>query len=191
VDITPLSIVGAHLITPRQFKDDRGVFLEWYREEHFVAAIGASFPLAQANLSVSDRGVVRGIHFARVPPGQPKYVTCVAGTLYDVIVDLRIGSPTFGQHEVVKLDDQLRQVVYLEAGLGHGFCAISDTATAVYLCAEPYSPTTELTVHPLDPALGIEWPVDGVPTLSQRDTTAPTLAEAADLGHLPTFPTTQ
>ena len=142
----------------------------------------------QANASVSAKGVVRGIHFADVPPGQAKYVTCVKGSVLDVIVDIRVGSPTFGQWTSVLLDDRDRRAVYLSEGLGHGFCSLEDGSTVVYLCSEGYNPSGEHEVHPLDPAIGIEWPLDGVePELSAKDAAAPTLAEAAAAGLLPDF----
>ena len=140
----------------------------------------------QANASVSAKGVLRGIHFADVPPGQAKYVTCVKGSVLDVIVDIRVGSPTFGQWTSVLLDDRDRRAVYLSEGLGHGFCSLEDGSTVVYLCSEGYNPSGEHEVHPLDPAIGIEWPLEGIePELSAKDAAAPTLAEAAAAGLLP------
>lgn len=183
--IRPLGIVGAFEVTPVQHGDPRGLFLEWYRFDHLAAAVGHPLRLAQANLSVSARGVVRGIHFADVPPGQAKYVTCVRGAVLDVVVDLRTGSATFGRWESVRLDEVVRRAVYLDEGLGHGFCALTDDATLVYFCSETYRPGAEHTVHPLDPQLAIDWPA-GAPVLSTRDQAAPTLAEAAQRGLLPT-----
>ncbi|GAA4974388.1 dTDP-4-dehydrorhamnose 3,5-epimerase [Actinoplanes utahensis] len=184
--IRPLTIEGAFEITPVQHGDARGRFLEWYRFDHLAEAVGHPLDLAQANLSTSARGVVRGIHFADVPPGQAKYLTCVAGSILDVIVDLRTGSPTFGAWEAVQLDDDNRRAVYLAEGLGHGFCALSEGATVAYLCSSTYQPGREHGVHPLDPQLGIAWPVDD-PVLSAKDAEAPTLAEAVESGLLPRF----
>ena len=116
--IRPLSIDGAWEITPQQYGDPRGLFMEWYRFDRLAAAVGHPLRLAQANLSVSARGVVRGIHFADVPPGQAKYVTCVSGAVIDMVVDLRVGSPTFGQWEATRLDDVDRRALYLAEGLG-------------------------------------------------------------------------
>src|SRR5690606_21424643 len=134
-------------------------------------AVGHPLTLAQANLSVSAAGVVRGIHYAEVPPGQAKYVTCPSGAVLDVVVDLRVGSPTFGRWEAVRLDDVDRRAVYLTEGLGHGFCALTEGATVAYLCSTTYHPAAERSIHPLDPALGITWPVDA-PHLSARDANA-------------------
>ncbi|MBF9067931.1 dTDP-4-dehydrorhamnose 3,5-epimerase [Streptacidiphilus fuscans] len=184
--IRPLSIEGAWEITPVQHGDPRGMFMEWYRFDHLAEAVGHPLRLAQGNMSVSAAGVVRGIHFADVPPGQAKYVTCVRGAVLDVIVDLRVGSPTFGQWEGVRLDDADRRAVYISEGLGHGFCALTDDATLSYLCSETYNPTGEHGIHPLDPTLAIEWPADA-PQLSAKDTAAPTLVEAEAAGLLPVY----
>ncbi|SDT55917.1 dTDP-4-dehydrorhamnose 3,5-epimerase [Actinoplanes derwentensis] len=184
--IRPLTIEGAFEITPVQHGDDRGRFLEWYRFDRLAEAVGHQLDLAQANLSTSARGVVRGIHFADVPPGQAKYVTCVAGAIIDVIVDLRTGSPTFGSWEAVRLDDEDRRAVYLAEGLGHGFCALSEGATVAYLCSSTYRPGHEHGIHPLDPELGIAWPV-AEPVLSAKDAAAPSLAEAGVNRMLPQY----
>ncbi|MFJ2776079.1 MULTISPECIES: dTDP-4-dehydrorhamnose 3,5-epimerase family protein [unclassified Kitasatospora] len=181
-----LSIAGAVEVTPQQHGDPRGLFMEWYRFDRLEEAVGHPLRLAQGNLSVSAKDVVRGIHFADVPPGQAKYVSCVRGAVLDVIVDLRVGSPTFGRWEFVRLDDVDRKSVYLSEGLGHGFCALSDDATLSYVCSETYNPTGEHAVHPLDPDLGIEWPTDA-PQLSARDAAAPSLAEALATGLLPDY----
>jgi dTDP-4-dehydrorhamnose 3,5-epimerase len=185
--IRPMSIDGAWEILPEQHADSRGRFLEWYREDWLAQAVGHPLRLAQANLSVSARGVVRGIHFADVPPGQAKYVTCVRGAALDVVVDLRDGSPTFGRWEGIRLDDTDRRAVYLADGIGHGFCALSDDATLTYLCSQTYAPERERSVHPLDPDLGIAWPADP-PVLSDRDAKAPALAEVSAAGLLPSYP---
>lgn len=171
--------------TPVQHPDERGVFLEWFKGEEFEAATGRSFDLRQANISVSKRGVVRGIHFAAVPIGQAKYVTCVAGSVLDVIIDIRVGSPTFGQWDSVVLDDESRSCVFLSEGLGHLFVATSDSATVSYLTTDKYRPGAEHGINPADPALGLELPEGAI--MSARDVAAPTLAEALAAGLLPTF----
>jgi dTDP-4-dehydrorhamnose 3,5-epimerase len=186
VKIRELGIEGAFEVTPQQHGDPRGLFLEWFKAEPFVAATGHPFTLAQANMSVSARGVVRGIHFADVPPGQAKWVTCVRGAVVDVVVDIRVGSPTFGRWEAVRLDDVDRRAVYIPEGLGHGFCALTDDATLTYLCSTGYNPAGEHTVHPLDPDLAIEWPAEA-PILSARDEAAPSLADAKASGLLPDY----
>jgi dTDP-4-dehydrorhamnose 3,5-epimerase len=188
VEIAQLSIEGAFVVTPKQHGDPRGLFLEWFKADSFDAAAGHPLSLAQANMSVSARGTTRGIHFADVPPGQAKYVTCVSGAVLDVVVDVRVGSPTFGQWESVRLDSIDRRAVYLAEGLGHGFCALEDDSTVVYLCSEGYAPDREHEVHPLDPALAIHWGLDRAELLlSAKDAAAPTLSEAADAGRLPSY----
>ena len=186
--IRPLTIEGAFEITPAQHHDSRGTFLEWYRVDALAAAVGHPLDLAQANLSTSARDVVRGIHFADVPPGQAKYVTCVAGAVLDVVVDIRVGSPTFGTWEAVPLDDEDRRAVYLAEGLGHGFCAVTENATVAYLCSATYRPGHEHGIDPLDPELGIAWPAER-PILSTKDAEAPTLAQAQAAGQLPKWDT--
>ncbi|BAJ28989.1 MULTISPECIES: dTDP-4-dehydrorhamnose 3,5-epimerase [Kitasatospora] len=181
-----LSIPGAFEVTPQQHGDPRGLFMEWYRFDKLSEVVGHPLRLAQGNLSVSAKNVVRGVHFADVPPGQAKYVSCVRGAVLDVVVDLRVGSPAFGRWEFVRLDETDRRSVYLPEGLGHGFCALTDDATLSYVCSETYNPTGEHGVHPLDPDLGIEWPVE-VPQLSAKDEQAPTLAEALASGLLPDY----
>jgi dTDP-4-dehydrorhamnose 3,5-epimerase len=182
-----LGIDGAWVFAPRIYRDNRGSFHEWFVGAEFADQLGYQFRLSQANCSVSSRGVVRGIHFTEIPPGQAKYVICVGGAILDVVVDIRIGSPTFGQWEGVRLDDQARHAVFLAEGLGHAFMALTDSATVVYLCSTPYAPGIEHGVNPLDPAIGIGWPDAGSAVLSEKDAAAPSLAEAAQAGLLPSY----
>lgn len=188
-----LAVSGAWEITPRQFGDPRGVFLEWFKAEMFEDVVGHHLDLQQANASVSAAGVVRGIHFADVPPGQAKYVTCVKGAVLDVVVDIRTGSPTFGQWDSVLLDDVDRRGIYLGEGLGHAFMSLEDGSTVVYLCSTGYAPGREHGIHPLDPTVAVDWPTtarDGSPLtaqLSDKDLVAPTLEEARAQGLLPSF----
>ncbi len=197
MQLSELAIPGAWQVVPKQFADDRGVFLEWFKDPAFVEATGRRLDLQQANASASAAGVVRGIHFADVPPGQAKYVTCVRGSVIDVIVDIRVGSPTFGQWQAVPLDDADRHAVFLSEGLGHGFMALTPDATVIYLCSSTYAPGREHGINPLDPDLGIEWPTQDAsgaalePLLSSKDTEAPGLHEAAAQGLLPTWEQTQ
>jgi dTDP-4-dehydrorhamnose 3,5-epimerase len=185
-----LGIEGAWVFTPQLHRDNRGEFLEAFRAAEFAADLGYRLDVAQVNCSVSRRGVIRGIHYADVPPGQAKYVTCVAGAILDVVVDLRSGSPGFGRWEAKRLDDENRRAVFLAEGLGHGFQALSDSATVLYLCSTPYANGREHGVNPLDPVIGIGWlpdPTDGGPVLSDKDATAPTLDEALRAGRLPRY----
>ncbi|WP_345617898.1 dTDP-4-dehydrorhamnose 3,5-epimerase [Streptomyces ziwulingensis] len=182
-----LDLAGAWALEPKVFPDDRGSFHEWYRGEEFREATGYDLSLAQANCSVSHRGVLRGVHFADVPPGQAKYVTCVRGAILDVVVDVRTGSPTFGRWEAVRLDEVNRHALFLAEGLGHAFMALTDDTTVVYLCSTGYAPGREHGIDPLDPALGIAWPEGITPVLSDKDAAAPSLAEAERTGLLPEY----
>ena len=182
-----LGIDGAWVFVPQIYADDRGSFLEWFRVGELARRVGRRLEVAQGNCSVSRRGVVRGIHFADVPPGQAKYVTCVSGAILDVVVDLRVSSPSFGRWEAIRIDSQDRAAVYLAEGLGHAFMALSDQATVVYLCSTPYAPGREHGVHPFDPAIGIAWPDDVDAVLSDKDAAAPTLAQAQTAGLLPDY----
>ncbi|MDF3298168.1 dTDP-4-dehydrorhamnose 3,5-epimerase family protein [Streptomyces tropicalis] len=183
----PLGIEGAWVETPSAFTDGRGRFHEWFKGQGFLDATGQELRLAQANCSRSVLGTLRGIHYASVPPGQAKYVTCVGGAVLDVVVDIRTGSPTFGKWEAVRLDDSTHCCVYLSEGLGHAFMALEENSTVVYLCSEGYAPEREHGIDPLDPALGIAWPENLTPRLSPKDAAAPTLAEADRKGLLPSF----
>ncbi|MEN2423868.1 dTDP-4-dehydrorhamnose 3,5-epimerase [Streptomyces rimosus] len=183
----PLSIEGAWVREALVHRDDRGSFHEWFTRPEFTGATGLAPVLAQANCSVSRRGVLRGVHFSEVPPGQAKYVTCVRGAVLDVVVDLRTGSPTYRAWEAVPLDEDGSGAVYLSEGLGHAFMALTDDATVVYLCSTGYQPHREHGIHPLDPDLGIDWPAGADPVLSAKDAAAPTLAEAERLGLLPSY----
>jgi dTDP-4-dehydrorhamnose 3,5-epimerase len=186
--VDPLGIEGAWAFTPQIHQDERGSLFEAFRGAEFAAGLGYRLEVAQINCSVSRRGVIRGIHYSDVPPGQAKYVTCVVGAVLDVVVDLRVGSPDFGKWEAVLLDDAARTAVFLSEGLGHAFMALSGQATVFYLCSTPYAPGREHGINPLDPALGIAWPLDeldGPPVLSQKDEAAPGLQQALRAGQLP------
>lgn len=175
-------------ITPKQFGDDRGVFLEWYRFDKLEAEIGHSLALAQGNTSVSKRGVVRGIHFADVPPSQAKYVTATHGAVLDFVIDIRVGSPTFGTWDSVLLDDTDRKAIYIAEGLGHCFVALTDKATVSYLVTSPFNAEREHGINPLDEEVGLAFPsAAGELLLSPKDTDAPGLSEAAAAGLLPTW----
>ena len=187
MQIRELLVPGAFEFTPVQHGDDRGVFLEWFKIEKLIEAVGHPLTLAQANLSVSKAGTLRGVHFADVPPGQAKYVTCPRGAVLDFMVDVRLGSPTFAATDVVRLDSEHRRAVYLPEGIGHAFLALEDDSTLAYLCSTGYSPGREHGINPLDPALALPLPAGVDFLLSDKDAAAPTLAQAADSGLLPTW----
>lgn len=193
MDVRPLGIEGAWEFTPKLWGDERGVFLEAYKASAFAEAVGHPLTVKQVNTSVSAAGVLRGIHFADTPPSQGKYVTCTYGAILDVIVDIRVGSPTFGNWEGVLLDDVDHRAVYLSEGLGHAFLSLAHGSAVTYLCSEPFAPAREHAVHPLDQTVNIEWSTlarDGSLLsyeLSAKDRAAPTLDEAAASGLLPVY----
>jgi dTDP-4-dehydrorhamnose 3,5-epimerase len=188
VHLRELAIPDAYEVTPQQLPDDRGLFLEWYRFDLIEAHVGHSLQLRQANTSVSSKGVVRGIHFADIPPSQAKYVTLAAGSAIDFVVDLRVGSPTFGKWDSVLLDTVDRRAVYISEGLGHCFVALEDNTTVNYLVSEVYKPNVEHGINPLDPDIALVFPMSSAElVLSPKDTEAPGLHEARELGLLPTW----
>ena len=190
MQIRELTIPDAYEVTPKQFGDDRGVFLEWYRFDRLAEVLGHPLDVAQANTSVSRRGVVRGIHFADIPPSQAKYVTATRGAVLDFVIDIRVGSPTFGRWDSVLLDDVDRRGIYIAEGLGHCFVALTDDATVSYLVSATFNAEREHGIHPLDPDIGLVFPeAAGELLLSPKDTEAPGLAEAAASGLLPTWET--
>jgi dTDP-4-dehydrorhamnose 3,5-epimerase len=187
VEIRELAVPDSYVLDLVSHGDTRGRFTEWYRADVLSQAMGHPLTLAQANHSVSSRGSLRGVHFALVPPGQAKYVYCPAGKVLDVVVDVRVGSPTFGVHDAVLLDSEQPRAVYLAEGLGHAFLALEDRSSVTYLVSSGYDPSREFGVSPLDPELDLPWPSDVEPELSAKDRNAPTLAEAREQGLLPTM----
>jgi dTDP-4-dehydrorhamnose 3,5-epimerase len=191
MQIRQLDIAGAWEITPQLHADTRGLFFEWLTDRGFTSFAGHRLDVRQANCSVSAAGVLRGLHFAQLPPSQAKYVTCLSGSVFDVVVDIRVGSPTFGKWDSVLLDDRGRRSVYLSEGLAHGFIALQDNSTVMYLCSAEYNPQREHTVAATDPALAIDWPTKHKLVLSDRDAAAPTLEELHATGLLPSWDETQ
>ncbi|KNX36364.1 dTDP-4-dehydrorhamnose 3,5-epimerase family protein [Luteipulveratus halotolerans] len=185
MDVRPMTIEGAHVVTPRQFPDERGVFLEAFRGDLLAEHTGHEMRVVQTNVSVSAKGVLRGVHYADVPPSQAKYVTALHGSFLDVVVDLRVGSPTFGRSESVLIDTVDRRAVHLSEGLGHALLSLQDGSVAHYLCSAAYAPDREHGIHPLDPDLALDLPAGLTPVLSPKDAAAPSLQEALDRGLLP------
>ena len=184
--LTPLGIDGAWVAESPVWRDDRGFFREWFKSEEVLAATGINFSIQQANISQSQRGVIRGIHYSLAPQGQAKWVTCVNGSIRDVIVDIRLSSPTFGKSVFVDLNGLDGRAVLIGAGLGHGFGSLAHSSTIAYLLSSPYSPTEEFEINPMDPELGIDWGVDlSEVSLSEKDKMAPSLAERHKEGNLP------
>lgn len=187
MDVTGLKIPHSYVVTPKVHSDDRGDFWEWYKFDQLAEHVGHPLSLRQANASVSKRGVFRGIHFAELHPGQAKYVTCPVGEVLDIVVDIRVGSATFGQVETVLLNDKNRKAVYLAEGLGHGFIALTDNAVVNYLVSSVYNPHLEHGINPLDPVLGLTDFENIEISLSPKDLEAPSLQSALENGLLPTW----
>ena len=187
MEIRELALPDVFLITPDGHPDDRGVFYESFRRDLLSAAIGREFTIEQGNLSISRRGVLRGIHGVRGVDSQAKLVTCLRGAVLDIVVDLRVGSPTFGRHEVVWLDHRSLRSLYISEGLGHSFLALDDGTAMNYHVSRPYVVDAVYTVHPLDRSLNLPWGLTEEPVLSDNDRTAPSLDEAVDRGLLPTY----
>lgn len=186
MNLVPRAIPGLYVLESPTWGDERGFFREWFKGPD-VEAAGVDFVVRQANLSMSARDVVRGLHYSLAPEGQAKVVTCAAGALDDVIVDVRVGSPTFGLVEVVELAEGDGRSVYLPVGVAHGFCVTSEHAALTYLLSSPFNAALELEVNPLDPAVAVPWRLAGDPVLSEKDAAAPTLAQRLAAGQLPRF----
>lgn len=187
MQIRELAVPDSYVLDLVAHGDTRGRFTEWYRADVLTEALGHPLTLAQANHSVSARGALRGVHFALVPPGQAKYVYCPAGRVLDVVVDIRVGSPTFGAHDSVLLDSEQPRAVYLAEGLGHAFVSLADGSSVTYLVSTGYSPGREFGIDPMDPELDLPWPPDVEFEFSAKDRAAPSLTEARDQGLLPTM----
>jgi dTDP-4-dehydrorhamnose 3,5-epimerase len=175
--IVPTRLEGPLLLAPSVFGDHRGFFVETYRTDAW-AAVGIDVPFVQDNHSRSARGTLRGIHF-QTTPGQAKLVRCARGAIVDVLVDLRRASPTFGAWEAFELDDEAMHQLYVPIGFGHGFCVVSEVADVAYKCSSYYDPASEAGIAYDDPDVGIAWPADVEPIVSERDATAPRLADVA------------
>lgn len=184
-----MALPGAWRVSPKVLVDSRGSFSEWFRLDQFESATGFNFMVAQGNISRSNKGVVRGIHFADVPPGQAKCVMPVSGRILDFVVDIRVGSPTFGKWDSTVLDSANHDAVLVEPGLGHGFVSLEDNSSVCYLVSDVYRPDREHGINPADPAIGIVFPEGLEISYSEKDAAAPTLAEARDAGILPVWST--
>src|SRR3954454_21187059 len=175
VESLPTRLEGPLLLQPTIHRDQRGFFIETYRAS-VLADLGVADEWVQDNHSRSSRGIVRGMHYQ---PGMAKLVRCARGGIVDVLVDLRRGSPTFGQWEAFELDDENLRALYCPDGFAHGFCVTSEIADVVYKCSTYYDPAAESGISFRDPEIGIEWP-DVELTPSARDERAPLLKEVAD-----------
>jgi len=186
MELTPLGINGVWLVQSPVWSDDRGFFREWFKSADIKQATGRDFVIEQANISLSSRGTLRGIHCSIAPRGQAKWITCVAGSIKDVIVDIRPGSETFGKWIEVELSGSSGQAVFISEGLGHGFVALEDNTAVAYLVSTPFSPTDEFEINPLDEKIGVNWGMDlSELKISEKDKKAPTLAERLVESKLP------
>ncbi|MER6382164.1 dTDP-4-dehydrorhamnose 3,5-epimerase family protein [Streptomyces sp. NPDC001250] len=181
-----LAVAGAFVFTPDVHTDERGLFVAPFQEPSFLQTVGEPFSVAQINYSRSSRGVIRGLHFTRTPPGQSKYVYCASGRALDVMVDVRVGSPTFGKWDAVELDAESFRAVYFPVGVAHSFAALEDDTVLAYMVSSSYVAEQELAINPLDPELGLPWP-GFEPILSPRDRAAASLAEVAAQSLLPRY----
>lgn len=186
--VRTLNVEGALEFTPPIHTDNRGRFVSPFQGPAFEGATGfAMFPVAQTSLSVSNRGVLRGVHFTTAPPGMAKYAYCIRGAALDIVVDIRVGSPTFGAWDTVQLDERDVRAVYLPVGVGHAFLALEDDTVISYLLSASYVAENEQAISPLDPELGLSLPAGVEFILSERDRAAVTLEEAGGRGMLPRY----
>lgn len=184
--ITPLDIQGVWLAESPLWNDERGFFREWFKSEDIKYATGRDFGIEQANISLSSAGTLRGIHYSISARGQAKIITCVTGSIKDVIVDIRPDSENFGKWIEVDLKCDSGKVVIISESLGHGFLALEDNTTIAYLVSTPFSPIDEFGIYPLDEKIGINWGLElSELKISEKDKGAPTLDEQLRNGKLP------
>ncbi|MFG3660750.1 dTDP-4-dehydrorhamnose 3,5-epimerase family protein [Streptomyces sp. NPDC047706] len=183
--IAATAIPGAYLVTPEQLPDERGAFWEGMRADKLEKVLGEPFVPRQISYSVSRGNTLRGIHTVAVPPGQAKYVSCVRGALRDIIVDLRVGSPTFGRHHVCTLDASSGRALYIPEGVGHGFLTLGDDTCICYVMSTVYAPGTQIDIDPFDPELALPWDITEEPLMSPKDRAAAGLARTLAAGVLP------
>jgi len=176
MDFVELEVGGSWLFNSPVISDGRGHFREWFKSSEIEQVTGRTFQVAQANISISHRGVLRGIHYSLADKGQGKWVTCASGAIWDVIVDLRPKSSTFKRWIGVHLSAENGNAIFVPENLGHAFISLEDNSVVTYLLTSPYSPKDEHGIHPLDPELAIEWPPLEL-QLSEKDSSAPTLME--------------
>jgi len=174
--VVPSKLKDIYLIEPKVFADPRGFFMESYNRKALAEATGFDLEFVQDNHSASVRGTLRGLHY-QINHGQDKLVRCTAGEVYDVVLDIRRGSPTFGQWEGFMLTAENKCQLLIPKGFAHGFCVVSDYAEFLYKCTEYWSPPDERGIQWDDPELNIDWPVKD-PILSAKDTRHPRFAEA-------------
>ena len=186
MELTPLGIKGAWLAESPVWRDDRGLFREWFKSVDIKDATGRNFEIEQANISLSSAGTLRGIHYSIAPRGQAKWITCVSGSIKDVIVDVRVDSKSFGKWIEVELSGDSGKALFISEGLGHAFLALEDNSTVAYLVSTPFSPTNEFEINPLDPEIGITWGANLEDLkISSKDLNGPSLESLRSIGKLP------
>jgi dTDP-4-dehydrorhamnose 3,5-epimerase len=186
--LTELKIKGAWLAESDLHSDSRGNFSEWFKKSEIASRTGFVFEAAQANISTSHKGVLRGIHYSLADVGQAKWVTCVSGSVLDAIVDIREGSPTYGKYEIINLESKSGKSVLIGPGLGHGFIALEDSSSVAYLLSSQYSPADEYEINPFDSEIRIDWGVElAEAILSEKDKKAPSLETQKAIGKLPKY----
>ena len=178
-----LGIKGAWLATANTFNDDRGLFYEWYRKSHIDKITGGDFSASQVNISYSKKGVIRGIHYSLSKQGQAKFVTCITGSIWDVIVDIRPKSPTFKKWIGVTLNSVTGDSLFISKGLGHAFISLEEMSIVSYVLSSEYDPDMEYEICPLDQDLKINWPIQSQ-LLSSKDRFAPTLKQQIAAGRI-------
>ena len=188
MNVKELAINGVYIFTPQIYRDPRGFFIENFVQDKFFDQLNIRFPVEQINTSVSAKGVIRGIHFADVPPGQAKFVSVMNGKIQDFVVDLRVGSPSFGSSLSVLLDSETRQSLYLPEGIGHGFLSLYEDTVVSYLVSTKYNPMIERSINPLDKdiKLDFEYPIQDL-IISERDSSAMSFKQALSEGLLPDY----
>jgi dTDP-4-dehydrorhamnose 3,5-epimerase len=186
MELSRLSIDGAWLAESQIWSDERGSFREWFKAKEIQHITGESFQVEQANISISSAGTLRGIHYSLAPGGQAKWVTCVSGSIKDVIVDIRPQSPTFGKWIEVELKGNSGKAVFIGKDLGHAFLALEDNTSVAYLVTSRFSPEYEFEINPIDDKIGITWgmKIDEL-KISEKDRNAPTLEEQLSKKRLP------
>lgn len=187
MEFRQLSIPGAFEVQPQIFGDSRGFFYESFRKDKLSEVVGHPVDIVQTNTSLSQKGVLRGIHLAQVPRGQAKYVSVLVGSIVDYVVDLRIDSKTYGKWEAIELSSVKHNSVYVPEGCGHAFLSLEDNTLVNYLVTDVFRPEREFGIHPLDSDIGLEFPIDIDQLLiSDKDLNAPSLEEVRTLNLLST-----
>jgi dTDP-4-dehydrorhamnose 3,5-epimerase len=189
MSFSKLGIEGSWVFTPKKFNDARGSFHEVFKLSQ-LTDLDRTFSVKQVNQSVSGAGTIRGIHWADTPPGQAKYVFCSKGSIWDVVVDIRVGSPTFGKWAAEELSGENGKALFIEEGLGHAFLALENDTVVNYLCSEPYNPSIERGINPLDSQLGIsfasKWKRSNF-LVSPKDEASPSLEYGEKMSILPKY----